>query len=367
MVLLYNVVVVVAAIWYLSLMIRNKLKGVESKIYIICFSIVLIFLSACRYQSGKCDYANYRKMFNNYLSMSWCEIVKLEEEVGFACLLKLCSYLSTNPQIIFLPCSLLIIIPFVCFFCKYSEDAPFSLLLFVAFIYYFSSHNVMRQYVAAGILIISYNFAIKRKPIAFIVFILIASTIHTSALLGLLAYPLCSLRYAKKQVVLYTVLIPISMVCFPYILSFFQKFFYSDYVDGGYGMNKSNALAIVLPAILFLVLWIMAFNCKVDFRRDGVILLTTKDERLNNMVAHFISVNAIIGFCQISQILILGRLGCYFAVGVCLFVPKISNLFIEKDRIAVKVILVFLAVAYFMVFNSLGKCTPTPYDFFWNA
>lgn len=368
MVILYNVILVVAAIIYVFLLLTGHIRDDLAKVCLIIFSCVLVFIASCRYEIGKTDFYRYRQYFLQYANSSWKQIFSLEKEVGFAVLLKLCSYVTKDPQIMFFACSILTVAPFAWFINKYSKDPFLSLLIFVSFTYFFTANNATRQYVAIGISLIALHYAIKRKFIPFVLFVLLASTIHTSALFVLILYVLCGVKYNKVSSLVYVVITPIIIFLVPVLMRFIQQFVYSHYVEGNYGVESSDKLGLVLPVILFVFVVLFEFfnDDKVVNKEFEKKILLEPQSRLHNMIWHMVSIMLVTSACQVTQALVIGRLGWYCQIGVCLFISEIDGLFVDEEKSLVKMILVVFALLYFLVFNALGKLCPTPYYFFWD-
>lgn len=67
-------------------------------------------------------------------------------------------------------------------------------IVFAFFVYFFSyynlSLNILRQIMAVMIVFFSYRYILKRKPIRFVLTIAIAYTFHSTAIIGLVLYPI---------------------------------------------------------------------------------------------------------------------------------------------------------------------------------
>lgn len=73
------------------------------------------------------------------------------------------------------------------FFYKYHKETFFTLIL-LYFCYYFADIFAVRQNLAISLTLFSTIFIIKRKPVLFLIFVGIATTIHSSSVLYFLAY-----------------------------------------------------------------------------------------------------------------------------------------------------------------------------------
>lgn len=81
----------------------------------------------------------------------------------------------------------------------------FLVLLFPILIINLTMSGI-RQAAAIGILCVAYNMFVEKRVIGFTLLVLLASTIHTSAIVFLLLVPLVNGRYSRKRLVLAAVL-----------------------------------------------------------------------------------------------------------------------------------------------------------------
>lgn len=160
--------------------------------------------------------------------------------------------------------SLLTYIPVFLIFRKYSPD--FFLTLFFYFVTgtYFSAMNGIRQYIAAGIVILATKYLFSEKKssfIKFLVFVAVASLFHNSALIMIPVYFLCR----KKAWSVSTFIMVIGGVAALVFVSLFLPQFmeiiedtsYSQYNEGGWftegiegGTNILRVLFHAIPMIL---------------------------------------------------------------------------------------------------------------------
>ena len=109
----------------------------------------------------------------------------ISKDKGFAVLTALIrSVFGSNVHVYFLILAMIQGLLLLHFFRKYSEDFVFALFVFVASTDYYSwMFNGIRQFVAVTICLASTGFVLKKKFVPAILLILLASTMHASALL----------------------------------------------------------------------------------------------------------------------------------------------------------------------------------------
>ncbi len=157
------------------------------------FLIITAFL-AIRYDWGN-DYKTYLEMFydkyRNTIAIEKTTFLFNEEnnEIGWKLLNNLFNPLGFFSLVIFLTCLENYIL--YRFIRKYVDKKWYWLAIFI---YIFSPEfmltgsSMMRQFLSMSLFLIAIEFIIKKKPIMFILIILIASTFHVSSLLLLPTY-----------------------------------------------------------------------------------------------------------------------------------------------------------------------------------
>lgn len=142
----------------------------------------IFYIAAFRYMVGS-DYPSYVSVFERVANgvipdMEWLYIWlnKVLTKFGF-------HYVS-----IFIVSALIFLIPTYLHIFKYSPYPAMSILLLFGTTYYFAFQNVMRQLMAAAILMYSLRYIEEQKPIKYFASVFIASGFHETSLLFLPIY-----------------------------------------------------------------------------------------------------------------------------------------------------------------------------------
>lgn len=147
-------------------------------IYTIIFLILLIF-SAFREGIGT-DYYTYEFYYTN--------VDFIIGDYGFKYLIMFLNYISTNPRFFFIISSIIILVPTFFFIRNNSSNIFISLILFIS-IYYFTSLNIVRQFMAISLYcMMGPTLIIDRKLLKHTILVLILSTIHFTAIILLPIY-----------------------------------------------------------------------------------------------------------------------------------------------------------------------------------
>lgn len=162
---------------------------------IICTTILVVIQGFRNETIGVDSYNVYRPYFDmlpGTLESLWdFSDTFANFEVGYCTLTKLIKLFTDDTQIYILICSILSIVPISYSIYKHSTNVVFSFIIFASFIVYHFGFSGIRQAIAIGLTVISYEFLLKQDKWKFVLCVLLASSFHTSAILFLIAYPCC--------------------------------------------------------------------------------------------------------------------------------------------------------------------------------
>lgn len=324
-----------------------------TKIYLSIIGTILILFSGLRGDFTS-DYIGYSSLFSYYNTFSFKETLfkNFGQEKGYVLLNRFVGLLTDNVVFIMIITSLIVIILYLKEIKKYSECIWISILLFVTIGQYYTSFNLIRQIIAAGIIFNGSKYLYERNFKKYLIYIIIGSLFHKTAMIMLPFYFILNMRFTFKQVVL---VLSSTILFFGFtdtIISYIQKYFYSHYLEGMYGMQGYHIKNVILPIVIFIFVFLHQKYVKLK-----------SDKKLN------IWVNSVMFYTFFSvlglKIQMLERISAFFAPYVLLIFPYIIMKLKNKElRLIYIVAIVFLAIVYnFITLSGTGY---DPYYFFWN-
>lgn len=215
----------------------------------------------------------------------------------------------------------------------YSPYIWLSLLLYVL-INYLPSFFLLRQYLSMPFVFLSFKYVIERKPRKFGLSVLLAFSIHTTALIVLPLYYLYGLKYSKKNLFLIFVATIVASLGFMAVGAIIGRLFpyYSQYVD----------MTVEEPAweralMKCYILGVFIFALKKEFYKSGI----------NRLIFFAMLMNVII--C-IGAMNIFGvfRLREFFSLADFIGVPIIFS-YIPQMRYPKKHVVSFLTIIYIIL------------------
>lgn len=189
-------------LYSLAIIDLTTLKSSKASIYLIVVCI-LIIVSGIRWQTGT-DWDSYSDFFQdieNYFNGTYINSI----EIGYTYINYWVFQLFPNNYTALLFVNALLAIGIKAGFLRFNfKEGAFISLLFY-FCYYIADITAVRQFVAISLCCLSVYFIQRNFFFIFLLFVLLASTIHISCVVFLLAFPIYHKRFSNKS--LYSFLI----------------------------------------------------------------------------------------------------------------------------------------------------------------
>lgn len=284
---------------------------VSTIFFVLSISVPFLVL-ILRDESVGLDYGPYINLYNRFFSHTLLPTDASWVSFGYTILTKICIFLFHGNYYYFFG-----IIGFITLYCFYktiyqeSEFPWMSLLLLFSFCLYYQMFNQFRQMLAIAITFYGFKYLKNRDLKKYIVIILIAFSIHKSAIIMLPCYWLGNLKLHRKSIIFY-----IIVSIFVYLLydsfesvilntSYGQKYLASSYYNVVEGSSMIN---LFFRMTLFIFCYYL-----INRRKEN----TYDTNLLQNLCFA----------CVVLQIMtiksyVFGRMTTYFFVYFILLVPK---------------------------------------------
>ena len=233
------------------------------KFFLILSFCIPMIIGGLRYKVGT-DYISYVGMYNNENKI----------DLGFIFISRISAQLGGVQSLFFMYNSLTLIFIFMGLNNIDKKIRPFAYFCYL-FLFYTTSFNIMRQFLAASIVFYAYKYIIKKEPIKWIIFIIIAFIFHNTSILCLPLYIILNSKSSKFKVIalLGTVLIAFNYNSLLKIISGYSTFdHYSLYLND-YGDTINNKMFFIDAIILIYILIFKKKLLKQDINNNTYILL----------------------------------------------------------------------------------------------
>ena len=242
----------------------EKRKKRDRGIVIFLIFFVLAFVAAFRYKVGT-DFPSYYKTSN------WAGKFKRGEfdDPGFTVFSLLAEFLfqGKNGAITILA-SIVTVALFVFTIAKHGENLTVSLLLFIFVGCFTGLFNGVRQYLAAGILFAGFHFVQEKKLIKWTLIVLLATSIHVTAILMFFVYFACNLKCDLKTVLLYIVLAILLLFLYEPLFNLVGALKQEEInTEVGYVTRQVNILRILVQCVPMALL-VFVPNSKINEDAD---------------------------------------------------------------------------------------------------
>ncbi len=338
----------------------------KDKTLLILSFIVLAGLACFRGPNVGTDTLNYIELYET-AGYDASGFFIMRYEPGFSMYIKFLYYFSKSPQILLITSSGFIMYSFGKFINRYSCCVWLSVFVFFC-LFFNSSLNTIRQYIAISILFYAFDAVIKRNKLRFLFFILVAFMFHYTSIVFLIAYPLYNFKIKRNTLSRFSILLPIviivslaiSITVFSVLRSYGLFNYYSEdniYIEGGI------KLATILLLLFYSVL--MIFPVKA-WRVTGKVQIIN-DDQVNKLSFMFGLITLLLLAASLPFNLI-DRFTSFFSVYLCILLPN-SIYELNKRKIRVRyysIILVLLMSTFYIVINSLRPdwTNVYPYNFY---
>lgn len=245
---------------FLSNLYEHAKDEKNRKISIIILITFLVFISGFRYMNYYLsDEWNYRTMADAYKGVPFdINLFYGNKEWLFSVLQWVAvNIFGSNQALIFLT-ALVTNVSIILFLRKYAYSFTFSTFLYISSGAFFTSMNIMRQYMAVAVILWCYPMAKKKKFVKYFLLVIVASFIHQSAWVMLPLYFVFA--YDSKRNLSYVLIAAMLVVFVNFdrivggVLSHTSYEYYLENItDGGYGTGLIRVLAWLVPYCLIML------------------------------------------------------------------------------------------------------------------
>ncbi|MSU09504.1 EpsG family protein [Veillonellaceae bacterium WCA-693-APC-5D-A] len=316
------------------------------KYYLAINYIPLAFILAYRAPSVGADTWAYIEAFN-YLSVTPIDGFFVESfECGYVLLNKLVYVLGGNGVDVIKIVAILSVSLLAGFFYKYSKSVVLSTVIFIGFGMMFPMMNLIRQVLAAVIVLWAMGKLSENKRTWSVILIFLASTIHVTVFPFIVFVILHPLNVKK---ILLAVTLGIMLVCvieanglfFLLDFSLLNESKYISYIGSEFDVSKEYGALVICALFCFCL---FASGCyKYIYKSSNEQLLA-----ISTLAMYISAIVILLGY----KVDILGRFIYPYFLYLCILLPAFCNLKHGIGKVCVYVIVVVAAFVYFT--KSLG-------------
>lgn len=295
----------------LSLLMRGNKKN--CKAFIIISVIAMFCVMGLREATlvGGDSSTSYLHLYQSITETDW-ELFK-EEYVGFNAgffyLMKIVSDLSDgNYQTFIIVISAFIMLCFGHLIKRYSVSPVQSFCYYWGLLQYIFMFSAEKQALAMAVLLLAFDAIVDKKPIRFVVLVLIASQFHFPALVFLPAYWIAKMDVNRNFLVLLAIVLAATYIFRDAIL----KFMLNAYGDDDFQVTMKGIKFLRNKALIMIVIVVAAL----------ILRKPTAEDRVYGILLKFVGVAIVFQtFCGYNNI--FERLADYYFQFSVIFIPLV--------------------------------------------
>ncbi len=355
------------AIFFVSLMLNKAMvycgpsiiTKAQKKWFLVSTWFILTFIEGFRAYHVGTDTEKYAYMYliNDFSSFG------ILDQLIFSGL----THLSSNPTFLLLVCAAITngIILYIIY--QYSEDITYSVYIFIAFLFYFTSYNAVRQAIAYSVVLLAFVYSsIDKKPLKYIICMVIAICFHKSAILGLVFVINFFINSKNddgkrndsfmRKIITIVFVIGIALILYlkiDFTISIGSKLLpsYARYLNSRYATETGGIRQPLMYSLIFICF----------------TLIVPTEDRMKKIFTIPLAMAVIISFIHLRYSIIT-RFMYYFDITVVLSIPYMlmHNNLEERTKAFFKLIITIVCFVYMLYAFSCGYMQVIPYSFVWD-
>lgn len=329
--------------------VKNNLKLVRTKkpntLFVWLVFFCLAFVAMFRYKVGV-DFFGYYRVEGWANKFNEGEF----EEPGFTLLAVICKKLFGEQRgILTIASAFITVALFVFTIARNRENFAISVLLFVFVGCFTGMFNGVRQYLAAAIMFTGHRFIVDKKPIRWLLVVLLASSFHVTAILMFFVYFVCNLKCNWKLVFMYLVIAVVLLFAYEPLFNLVGAL-KQDEIDttSSYMVTTVNALRVLVQCVPIMFLFFV--------KNDEI-----NDDKEVRFLLNICILNAAIAVAAMNSAY-LSRFCIYTSCFQILMYPKLFSKMRGRDGI-IFVIMLLLLYSIFWAYDVINASTIK--NFYW--
>lgn len=340
--------------------LKQKINRVNWRIISILFiSISLFVVMALRHYTVGIDIKQYLYRYN-YLTYPLDYSIFSMKEWGFHGLSAIIKNLGIGNQGYIAFISLIIIILHARFFYKYSPNLFFSYYLYLTIGLFSLSLSGLMQSISIGLILISFDYILKDKPLGYLLCIAVAYTFHESAIWCLPLYLLRNIKINRNRGTILLFLVAATLIAINPMMKLMKLIVPSQYSAYLLTENSNPANPLVILVALSITAFCLFFMNRYDDLDDDT-------NKLVSLLLIMSLINALINVLSFD-ISIISRMAFYFVPYNLVLIPVVINRISNKGSKYIAFILIlFLSLLQFIISMPGANIQIDNYMFFWES
>ncbi len=317
--------------------------------YLWFCGICIVFVMGLRWRyTGTTDTDMYCRLIeglrvnglslSGYIQKRLAETTLLSSEIGFYSFAWIIAKVFYYPQYLILFSAVIVTACVMRFIRLYSKDCGISVTMYICLGLLTFNMNGMRQAIAMAICLIAYDFIVKKRPIPFVLTILVAMSFHKTAIIFLPFYLITYVKYNFWHVSIF-----MGIIALFYRFSSVLIEAFDDAMDKSYATAESFEGGGIVVVAIYICILILAVMYRKALDGD-----TAKR-------CFFMTITGFALYCaRYFSAGIFERVSYYFFYYSILLLPEVISKAPEQERRLVKLGIICLSTVLFIYRVSRG-------------
>ena len=311
------VVLISLEFWYASK--KGWLKTAKGKAWYVAICCAeMALMAALRGNTVGADTARYVEALEYYSKLPKDKVLfadlvwPFDFEKGYLLLTQICALINMPAPIFLLLVALVIYIPLFYAINRYSKIPYISILAFMAMGFFSYSLGIFRQMMAMSIVLCGVKFIEQKEWAKYFALVVIAFTIHTTAIIMVPVYILAQIPIKKY----WKWIVPIELACLSFgrtMIELAAKVLpqYAHYFGGKYDVQGGTYLMLILlNVLLFAMLYLYGKGLSKNYVVISALSLAVIVQTMGYSMAIFgrivtyLSIFSIFAFSEIASVLL---------------------------------------------------------------
>ena len=308
----YYALLVVMVLFTAFMMQGNREKNLKYVI-VACLLLYAIYGLRNAYRVGDDTTTSYRLFFSKMQELDWSGVIDYAggKNTLFFLMTKAFSlYISTDYQLYI---SLIAVFVTVCFgnlIYRYSPSPVQSILYHFGLLFFTFHMSALKQSIAMAFLMLAFDQIVGKRPIRFVLIVLLASQFHFPALVFMPAYWITKIQAGRIYLLLLALLLIFTYVFRNQIINMMIEFY--EYKESN--VDLSNVTFLRTKALIMVIIVTAAVVFRVPTPQDRVYVI------LLQMIGLSIVFQTFCGYNNIFE-----RLADYYFQFAVVFIPMVFD------------------------------------------
>lgn len=325
---------------------KAKNVVIDDKSGTILSILPMALMFALRYKRIGGDTIGYVRAFESIRNFSWsyCFSGESRHEIGFLLYEKVISVFTDNYTVYFIITAIILFGVLGRFAYKYSGNPYIFLFLFITLGTYQFYLTGLRQALAMTICLLAFDFIVSKKFWKFVFTVAVGYFFHKSAIVFLIAYPLCNVKKMSNSIALYGVTTVGLAVSFTVFSGFVNRL-----LGYNYGVEETgNGLIFLTLVLIFTVYGLLNINKIKD------------STSVSQPIMHMSLITVMFWFLRLIS-RTMERPSYYFIIGFYAFAALAYKYGKGKEAYLINVGIIVISLALF-IYRNVG----ITFRFFWS-